>query len=396
MGLVTLAHDEKLDRDVAIKFIRPELFRHEKLRTALLHEARAMARVSHPNVLTVHALGEHQNIPYFVMEYIEGTTVEQWLLEQTAGGAAPDVDEAFHIFDQVCQGVVAIHEASTVHRDLKPSNILIDAQGRVYVSDLGVARILEEHTRGGASAYVVGSAAYMAPEAALGDETTPELFVRRDVYALGCIAYELFTGHPPFDGPTDIALMSKHLLEPPPLATSLRPDLAPAWDPVLAKSVAKDPLGRWPGAAELRAAVAQVHASDAEPTRILIADDDPDWRELLHTQLAARFPAATIETVGDGEAAIEAFEREPYSVVIVDLEMPEADGMVVTSRIRTRAEAQRTPILVLTAAGGPGEWRRLSQIGADGFLVKPVDPDDVAALIRRTVNARRRRRASAA
>ncbi|HEY8072845.1 MAG TPA: serine/threonine-protein kinase, partial [Labilithrix sp.] len=303
MGLVTLAHDEKLDRDVAIKFIRPELFRHEKLRTALLHEARAMARVSHPNVLTVHALGEHQNIPYFVMEYIEGTTVEQWLLEQTAGGAAPDVDEAFHIFDQVCQGVVAIHEASTVHRDLKPSNILIDAQGRVYVSDLGVARILEEHTRGGASAYVVGSAAYMAPEAALGDETTPELFVRRDVYALGCIAYELFTGHPPFDGPTDIALMSKHLLEPPPLATSLRPDLAPAWDPVLAKSVAKDPLGRWPGAAELRAAVAQVHASDAEPTRILIADDDPDWRELLHTQLAARFPAATIETVGDGEAA---------------------------------------------------------------------------------------------
>ncbi|HEY8077174.1 MAG TPA: response regulator, partial [Labilithrix sp.] len=77
-------------------------------------------------------------------------------------------------------------------------------------------------------------------------------------------------------------------------------------------------------------------------------------------------------------------------------EMPEADGMVVTSRIRTRAEAQRTPILVLTAAGGPGEWRRLSQIGADGFLVKPVDPDDVAALIRRTVNARRRRRASAA
>src|SRR5437764_7951534 len=86
MGLVTLAHDQKLQRDVAVKFIRPELFRHAKLREALLHEARAMARVSHPNVLTVHALGEHGKIPYFVMEYIDGMTAEQWLAEQTADG----------------------------------------------------------------------------------------------------------------------------------------------------------------------------------------------------------------------------------------------------------------------------------------------------------------------
>jgi DNA-binding response OmpR family regulator len=162
------------------------------------------------------------------------------------------------------------------------------------------------------------------------------------------------------------------------------------------RAVEKDPLKRWPSAADLRRAIEQVHASDAEPTRILLADDDPDWRELLHGQLARRFPAATIDTVGDGEAAIEAFDRQPYSVVLVDLEMPEADGMVVTTQIRRRAASQRVPILVLTAAGGPGEWRRLSQIGADGFLVKPVDPDDVVALIRRTVNARRHRREAAA
>jgi serine/threonine protein kinase len=395
MGLVTLAHDMKLDRNVAIKFIRPELFRHAKLRDALMHEARAMARVSHPNVLTVHALGEHENIPYFVMEYVDGPSVEQWLADATANGP-PDLDGAAHIFDQVCQGVEAIHAAQTVHRDLKPSNILIDAQMRVYVSDLGVARILEEHTRGGASCYVVGSAAYMAPEAALGDDTDAELFKRRDVYALGCIAYELFTGRPPFDGPTDIALMSKHLLEPAPPATKLRPDLPAAYDAVLTKAIDKDPLRRWPTADALRRAIEQVHASEAEPTRILIADDDPDWRELLHAQLASRFPAATIESVGNGEEAIEAFDRQPFSAIVVDLEMPEADGMVVTKEIRKRAESARVPIVVLTAAGGPGEWRHLAQIGADGFLVKPVDPDDVAALVRRTVNARRRRRLSAA
>jgi serine/threonine-protein kinase len=395
MGFVALAHDLKLDRDVAIKFIRPELFPHARLREALMHEARAMARVSHPNVLTVHALGEHTGIPYFVMEFIDGPSVEQWLSDATAEGP-PDLDEAVHIFDQVCEGVEAIHSANTVHRDLKPSNLLIDAQMRVYVSDLGVARVLEDHTRGGASCYVVGSAAYMAPEAALGDDTDAELFKRRDVYALGCIAYELLTGRPPFDGSSDIAITSKHLLEPPPRPSSLRADLPIAYDAVLLRAVEKDPLLRWPTADALRRAIDQVHASETEPTRILIADDDPDWRELLLGQLAPRFPAAKIETVGDGEAAIEAFDREPYSVVIVDLEMPEADGMEVTKELRKRAESARVPILVLTAAGGPGEWRHLAQIGADGFLVKPVDPDDVAQLVRRTVNARRRRRASAA
>lgn len=387
MGVVTLAHDERLDRDVAIKFVRPELFEHERLRALFCIEARAMARVSHPNVLAVHAFGEHEGAPFFVMEYVDGSTAEQWLEQRER---PPDVDEAMRILEQACRGVEAIHAASTVHRDLKPSNLLIDASLRVAVSDLGVARILTGAGAGEAMC-VVGSAAYMAPEAALGDDSKPELATRRDVYALGCIAYDLLAGRPPFVAPTDMGLMAKHLLEIPPPVSSLRPDLASDYDEVLLRALEKDPHDRWKSVAALRGALERARRKDEIPTRILIADDDEDWATLLRDALAACFPDAQIDVVGDGGQAIAAFERSPYSVVLVDLEMPEVDGMKLTAHLRTLDASDQTPILVMTAAGGPGEWRRLCQIGADAFLVKPVAIEDVAMQIRRTMRSRHRR-----
>jgi serine/threonine protein kinase len=387
MGVVALAHDDRLDRDVAIKFVRPELFRDHNLRELFTVEARAMARVSHPNVLTVHTFGDHGGTPYFVMEYVEGPTVEEWL---ERGNGAPDVDEALRILGQACLGVEAIHAASTVHRDLKPSNLLIDANLRVAVSDLGVARSLEG-AGGFEATCIVGSAAYMAPEAALGDESKPELATRRDIYALGCIAYELLTGRPPFIAPTDMGLMAKHLLEVPPHASSLRTDLLPGYDDVLLRALDKDPHKRWRSVGAFRRALERVRAGEEIPDRILIADDDEDWRQLLHDALAPRFPDAVIDLVSDGEQAIAAFEKNPYSVVLVDLQMPEVDGMKMTAHLRSLDASDQTPIIVMTAAGGPGEWKRLSQIGADAFLVKPVAFEDVAMQITRTMKSRHRK-----
>jgi serine/threonine-protein kinase len=130
------------------------------------------------------------------------------------------------------------------------------------------------------------------------------------------------------------------------------------------------------------------HSGTREPERILIADDDPDWREIIGTSLAERFPHAVIDQVGDGVEALAAFESQPYSVVLVDLEMPEIDGAKLTVLLRSLDASQHTPIIVLTAAGGPKEWQRLSAIGADAFLVKPVNADDVELLIRRTLRSR--------
>lgn len=384
MGLVALAHDERLERKVAIKFIKADLFAFPEMRSFFHNEARAMARVSHPNVLQVYAFGEHEGTPYFVMEYVEGKTAEQWLRARPRG-AAPDLDEAMRILDQACRGVEAIHASGTVHRDLKPSNLLIDGNFRVMVGDLGVARMLESAS---AANFIVGSAAYMAPEAALGEDEDPELAERRDVYALGCLAYELVTGRTPFTGQTDMNILSQHVLQEPKPPSALRAGLAPGYDEVILRALSKDPHTRYPSVSAFRRALAAEHSGNREPGRILIADDDPDWRTIIHSSLTERFPNAVIDQVGDGEAALEAFERNPYSVVLVDLEMPEMDGAKLTLLLRSIDDSSRTPIIVMTAAGGPREWQRLSALGADGFLVKPVHADDVEMLIRRTLRSR--------
>jgi serine/threonine-protein kinase len=383
MGVVALAHDERLDRRVAIKLIKPELFALPEMRTYFDTEARAMARVSHPNVVHVYAFGEHRSVPYFVMEYVEGRTVEHWLRSRLAG-TPTNLSEAVNILDQACLGVEAIHASSTVHRDIKPSNLLLETNGRVRVGDLGVARILESSET---TNVVVGSALYMAPEAALAEEG-PELAHRRDIYALGCLAYELFTGRPPFLGATDMNVLSQHVLQEPTPPSAHRADLPRGYDEIILRALAKDPQRRYASVGAFRRAILAEHDGTREPERILIADDDPDWREIIGASLETRFPQAVIDRVGDGAEALRAFESQPYSVVLVDLEMPGIGGAELTGMLRSLDASQETPIIVLTAAGGPKEWQRLSAIGADAFLVKPVNPDDVAMLIRRTLKSR--------
>jgi serine/threonine protein kinase len=123
MGVVVVARDETLDRKVAIKFVRSDLL-DDGFRERFMAEARAMARVSHPNTLQIHAFGSHDGAPYFVMELVEGVTLDQWIVRN---GGPPPLDVALKVMGQICDGVAAIHAANTVHRDLKPSNILVDA-----------------------------------------------------------------------------------------------------------------------------------------------------------------------------------------------------------------------------------------------------------------------------
>ena len=389
MGVVALALDERLDRQVAIKFVKPALFTIPEARSMFVEESRAMARLTHRNVLSVFASGDHGDTPYFVMELVDGRTVEQWLASQPEG-ELPSVDDVIRIIEQACTGVDAIHASGTVHRDLKPSNLLVDKSFRVAVGDFGVARASEQ---GSGSAMLVGTAAYMAPEAAFGEEGNRE--EARDIYALGCIAYELLTGRAPFIGATDMNVLTQHVLQSPVPPSERRPDLPPGYDDIVLKALAKNVPDRWPTAGAFRDALLAEHRGTRDPARILVADDDPDWRAILVSALNARFPASVVDEVSDGAAALEAFSAQPYAVVLVDLEMPEMDGTKLTGLLRETEAADRTAIIVLTAAGGPSEWKRLSAIGADAFLVKPVDAEDVELVIRRALRTRRAGRGSA-
>ena len=159
MGVVLEAFDLQLHRKVAIKFVNSASF-DEDARQHFVREARAMALVNHPNVLAIHSFGEHGDVPYFVMELVNGQTVDSWLAR--SDGKA-ELDEALAILNDVCQGVSAIHAAGTVHCDLKPSNVLLDDQFRVRVADLGLAA---PYVDGNVTKVIAGTPEYMAPELA--------------------------------------------------------------------------------------------------------------------------------------------------------------------------------------------------------------------------------------
>lgn len=384
MGVVFSAFDQKLERTVAIKLIRAELL-DEGFRQRFMQEARVMAQINHPNVVCIHSFGEHHSIPYFVMELVEGTNLEQW--HRRCGGP-PDVDLALKILGDVCLGVSALHAAGAVHRDLKPSNILLDAQFRSRVADFGVAA----RAIGGDGSEVVGTPGYMAPEAVLSEHGQKAPAPPSDVYSLGCIAYELLTGVHPFRKRGEplwtvvppraekVVLPSRH-----------RSDLSSAFDRVLLQALEWDTAGRTASVEDFRRGLIEANAGSGTPARILVAEDDEEFRNLIELSLRREFPGADVECVGNGISALQALERQPASVALIDLQMPAMDGVDLTAQIRAREACANMPIIVLTASGGAREWQRLSTMGADRFLVKPIQLDDVVTFIRQVVRERSRK-----
>jgi serine/threonine-protein kinase len=379
MGVVLLALDERLQRRVAIKFIRNDVV-EPGFYARFTQEARAMARVNHPNVLSIYAFGEHEGTPYFVSELVEGVTLEAWI---AARQGPPDLETALTILDDVCKGVAAIHAAGTVHRDLKPSNILVDSELRTRVADFGVSTRYAGNTT--TDPAMAGTPAYMAPEVAIAEGRPGTPSPLSDIYSLGCIAFELLVGRRPFQAQGEFSWIVQHATAPVPVPSSLRHDLPHSFDRVLMTALAKTPAERPPSVEELRRGLRGASRQALEPERILVAEDDEDFRDVLRTALRGAFPSADVECVADGREALEALEKNPASVALIDLRMPVLDGVALTAALRQRESSARMPIIVLTGRGGAREWQALSSMGADRFLVKPVNLDDLVTLIRRSL-----------
>lgn len=386
MGVVYLGRDVRLERDVAIKFIQPEMVRSAEAHERFLREARAMARVRHVNVVEIYAYGEYEGAPYFVMEYVPGTTAFDWI--EKHGHPHLSVDEAIGILDQTCRGIAAIHAAGAVHRDLKPSNVLIGPAFRVCVMDLGLAKVLDQTIHDEDKETVSGTPAYMAPEVIVGSAVDPELESQADVYSLGVMAFEMITGRLPFEAAGATEMMLAHIEKIPPVPSELRRDLPPAFDEVILGALAKDPTQRTQGVEAFRRALLEARESVSSKNRslrILVADDDADFRALVEETLRYAFEGAEIVTAADGEEAIRAAERRGVSLAIIDLDMPKMNGVEVTAAFRATPRLEKTPIVVVTATGGAPDWRLLQSLGADGFVVKPIDPVSLIALARRTL-----------
>jgi serine/threonine-protein kinase len=246
MGTVYRAHDRVLDEEVALKILRADVAGSPGMAARFRSEIKLARRVSHWNVCRIYEYGEDAGLQYISLELVAGETLKQRL---TRAGALPP-QSAFDIAVQVAEGLAAVHKAGIVHRDLKTPNIMVDDKGAVRVMDFGIARAAAAED-GSATGYVLGSPEYMSPEQARG---LPADF-RSDVYSLGVVVFEVFSGRVPFRADTPVATLLLHLEREPPLRGAGAPPLPEALVGFLSRALAKDPGARYPSAAEAAAAL---------------------------------------------------------------------------------------------------------------------------------------------
>ncbi len=240
MGIVYKARDRSLDEVVAIKVLRPDFARDPLMAQRFKSEIRLARRVRHRNVCGIHDFGESDGLLYISMEFVEGVDLKRIVRKQ---GPLP-LDRAYDVTLQVAAGLRAVHDAGIIHRDLKTPNIMLEPSGVARLMDFGIAK--REDAEGGVTVtgQVVGTPEYMSPEQAQGRKVD----ARTDVYALGIVTYEIFTGHVPFRGDTPISTILKHINDPPPLDGPPAERLPPSLREVLRRALAKDPAERFPSA----------------------------------------------------------------------------------------------------------------------------------------------------
>jgi serine/threonine protein kinase len=253
MGMVYKAHDRMLDEPVAIKVLRSEFANTPEMAKRFRHEIKLARKVTHRNVCRIHEYGEDGGVRYISMEYVEGEDVKQ--LVRDRGGLLPP-DEAFELSVQVARGLQAIHDVGIVHRDLKTSNIMRDKRGLVRLMDFGIAKVTGGDRSSGAglttTGQIMGTPEYMSPEQCLGDTIDH----RSDIYALGVVVYEMFTGVVPFRGDTPVATLFKHIQDPVPFEGPVAGHIPLPAVPVLRKALAKDRADRFENAGEMADALA--------------------------------------------------------------------------------------------------------------------------------------------
>ncbi len=246
MARVYKGYQEHLDRLVAIKVLPSYYAADPNFVNRFKREAQAMARLSHPSIVTVHDAGEQDGRLYIVMAYMSGGTLKSRLDHQMT------LAEALPVVRQIAEALQYAHERSIIHRDVKPVNVLLDGDGRAVLSDFGIAKVMESAenhlTRPGAG---VGTPEYMSPEQCRGSGVGPH----SDIYALGVMLYEMLTGRTPFQADNYTALAHAHIYEPVPPPTLFNPRISPAVQAVMLRALAKDPMQRFRQATDLATAL---------------------------------------------------------------------------------------------------------------------------------------------
>ena len=271
MSEVHHGHDVRLGREVAIKILRADLARDPQFQERFRREAQNAAALNHPAIVAVYDTGETNTefgpLPYIVMEYVEGRTLRD--IVKTEGPMSQK--RAMEVMADVCAALDFSHRHGIVHRDVKPANVMITKNGAVKVMDFGIARAMHDgQSAMTQTAAVIGTAQYLSPEQARGESVD----ARSDVYAAGCVLYELITGEPPFTGDSPVAVAYQHVREDPNPPSSVNPAVAPELDAVVLKALAKGPANRYQSAAEMRSDLVRTLSGQRPAAPMVMSEDE--------------------------------------------------------------------------------------------------------------------------
>lgn len=243
MGVVYKAHEESLNRFVAIKVLGDHLAADEQFLSRFTREARAAGAVAHPNVIPIYFIGQDDGRHYFAMEYVSGRSVQAMIRQEGRIGNP----RAAQIILQAAQGLGAAHDKGVIHRDIKPANLMVDERGVVKIADFGIALPVESQTRLTATGALMGTPGYLSPEHCMGEAVDH----RADIYALGVTYFEMLTGRMPFNAESPLALLRQILQEEVPDVTQLNSEVDAESKRILMKMIARDRNARYQNCHEL-------------------------------------------------------------------------------------------------------------------------------------------------
>ncbi|HEY6826425.1 MAG TPA: protein kinase [Gemmatimonadaceae bacterium] len=346
MSRVFVADEVRLGRKVVVKVLSPELAagisaeRFER-------EIRTAASLQQANIVPVLATGDTEGLPYYTMPFVEGESLRARLSKQPP----LSVSDTLRILGDVARALQYAHEHGIVHRDIKPDNVLLSG-GTAVVTDFGIAKALSDSRTGGSGATLtalgtsIGTPAYMAPEQAAGD---PDIDHRADIYAFGCMAFELLTGKPPFHGRTPSRILGAHMGEAPPLLADARPDIPVVLSELVMRCLAKDPSGRPQSAAEIIAALNGVTSGTGMPSLPPVLLHGPAaFRRALAVYAGAVVSVALIAKAATVTIGLPSWVL-PGALVIMALGLP---VILFTGYVQSVARRALVATPALTPGGG--------------------------------------------
>ncbi len=363
--------DTRLGRDVAVKVLRADLARDPQFQMRFRREAQNAAALNHPAIVAVYDTGEVQGefgpLPYIVMEYVDGQTLRE--IVKTTGPMSQQ--QVLDVMADVCAALDFSHRHQIIHRDVKPANIMINRAGAVKVMDFGIARALGEGQNVTQTAAVIGTAQYLSPEQARGEAVD----ARSDVYAAGCVLYELLTGEPPFTGDSPVAVAYQHVREDPKSPSEVNPAVPPQLDAVVLKALSKNPANRYQSAAEMRSDLVRVRSGQAPFAPAVMSADE-------RTAMMAAGPPTGATRRLNGRGVPPPPPPPAYDDYYADEEPPRRTGRVVAIVVGVLVVLGLVGFVAYQLLSGPATPSQVAVPGVVGQTQQDASNQLIAAGLR--------------